>query len=238
MDITYDDFKSRLDKKSRRLLTPEIMETINCLCDDEGEEFADIYKTNVLSYMNVMKTGKYTSMDYVKAIKYCSYRLLENSMSDSYKFAFPERYKKLRARYLKAGESEVRIKELVGNFAIAYNKNKVVMSIMEYMQVPDSVLNAPLRQKAINKLASLMNHSRSERIQLDSAKELILATKGPDIAKIELDVNVSNDAVADLQASLGELAMKQKAMLESGSVSLAVLGGLKTKDEFIEAEVG
>jgi len=237
MDITYDEFKSRLNKKSRRLLTPEIVDTINRLADDDGEEFAEIYKGNVLSYMDAINTGKYTSMEYVSAVKYCSHRLLDCTTLVSYRLTFPDRYDRLYKRYEDEGLDTPKIKERITNFSIAYNKTKLVNIIMEYMQVPDSVLNAPLRQKAINKLASLMNHSRSERIQLDSAKELILATKGPDIAKIELDVNVSNDAVADLQASLGELAMKQKAMLESGGVTLAVLGGLKTKDEFIEAEV-
>ena len=79
-----------------------------------------------------------------------------------------------------------------------------------------------------------MENGRYDRDRINAAKELLAATKGPENAKIELDVTVSeSSAVQQLNDQLAEIAGRSLKHLEAGSTNLKELGGMKVIDDDI-----
>jgi hypothetical protein len=161
---------------------------------------------------------------------------MEHTLTYAYSVTFPERVERIREKYKAEGDNVVR--EYITNFASGYAKGKLVNSILTYMQVPTDVLNAPLHQKAINKLAVLMVNSKSERIQLDAATELIKATKGPEVTKMQVDLAVKNDSLEEFNNTLKDIAMKQVEFIESGTHTVKDMGALKVREiEYVEGVI-
>ena len=99
----------------------------------------------------------------------------------------------------------------------AYNKNLLVAAVTEQMLVPSWLLNQGLFQKALNVQADLMLNARSEKVRTDAANSLLGHLKMPEVAKVELDVNVKeDDAISELRRSTLELVAQQRKMLEAG----------------------
>ena len=225
--VSYDVMKDSLPKQQRKLFTEEIYNKLVELQKDPlligtGME-------NFITYSNVMKTGKYKMEDYLNAIKYVSYKLLGDKDIEAYIKTFPHRYEKLKAEGLD--------KSAMGAYVNAYKKNQLVVKIMEQTLVPTHILNAPLYQEALNVNVNLMYTARSEMVKQKAAEAVMAATKQPETAKLELDVNIHNNALDELTEQLNELATDQLSLLTSGKTNLNTLGGLKPKDDILDAEV-
>ena len=99
---------------------------------------------------------------------------------------------------------------------------------MEQTLVPTHILNAGIYQQAINVQADLMQNAKSELVRQKAAESLITNLKAPDIAKVEIDVNYTNDVVEDLRATTRALARQQ---LKS------IIGGQSTAKEVAHSEI-
>lgn len=222
--LTLDVLRDIAPKKSRSNITQALVDKINGWDDDP--KLLGAYKENVLTYMSVMRSGKYRISEYMNAVRFVSYKLIGHNDVDAYAITFPERYQRL----IDSGDSRSKI----GAYVSIYNKGELVVKIMEQTIVPSHVLNAPLHQEALNIAMKIAVKGRSEVARVQACNTILANTKPPETTKIELDLGIKeSDAVLDLKASLADIASIQLDSISKGQVSVKELGALKPKEEEI-----
>ncbi len=227
--IEVNDIKDLVPKSQRSMITGELVDKLNRW--NEDPLLVESFKENIVSYIGVLRSGKYKLEDYMSAVRFVSYKLVGFNDVDAYQVTFPERYKKLEDSGLSRSK--------MSPYVSAYKKNKLVNAVFEQTIVPSHVLNAPLYQEALNELAYLMVNAKSEVAKVQAATSILTHTKAPETHKIELDIGIAgNSALDDLNEQLEMAAKQQLDMLESGAINLKQLGALKPKDdEFIDVEI-
>ena len=184
--LTVEGLKGVLSREQKPRVTQSVVDTINELGDIEGEEFADIYRNNFMSYAKVLKDPQYKMKDYMNAVKYVSFKLLEYNMIDSYMLTFPDRYRRLMFKYKDLGDEKVIREKKIGSFASEYNKNVLVNKIFEQTIIPTKILNAPMYQDALNVQARLMLESNSDFVRTQAANSILTHLKPNEVVQIEL----------------------------------------------------
>jgi hypothetical protein len=208
--LTQDDVKRALPQHLRASVTQQIVDSLNQISADPI--MAENIRDNFVGYSAILKEGKFKTEDYISAVAYVSFKLMGYNNEDSYARAFPGRYANLLAK----GTS----KKDISAYVSAYHRGKLVNLIMEQSLVPTWVLNQDLHQKALNQLADLMIHAKSEKVQADSAIGLLNALKKPDARgdfQISLDVNESA-GMQEMRSMLGQLAQQQRSLIEQGEM--------------------
>ena len=222
--------KALLPKGTRAMVTEELVDKLERF--NEDPLLIDSFKENFLTYINVMKSGKYKIDDYLYAVKFVSHKLLGDTDINSYAKTFPERYQRL----VNEGVS----REAMGAYVTAYRKNKLVIQIMEQTLVPSHVLNAPLYQEALNVQVELMLNSRSDMVRMKAAESVLEHTRQPETSRLDIRVGLdaeSKDRQDRLYVQMGEIAKNQQEMLRNGA-RLEDIQKLNIRtDEVIEADI-
>lgn len=206
-EITEEQLKAVMPKSVQRAINAEMIGVINNLINNT--DLRANYRDNILGYTSVMAEGKYRLRDYLSAVMYVSYKLLNNSNVDAYVKTFPDRYQRL----VNLGKTT----DDIGNFVTAYNKTQLVQKIYAQTMTPHCVLNQDMYQKALNVQVELMLSAKSEKVRSDAANSILTHLKPPETQKIELDIGVKEDSsIAALRASTMELVAAQKKVIEAG----------------------
>lgn len=208
--LEISTIKALLPKGTRTMVTEDLVEKLAKL--DEDPLLVGSLKENFLTYIGVMKSGKYKLDDYLYAVKFVSHKLLGDSDIDAYAKTFPERYERL----VREGIS----REDIGPYVAAYKKNKLVIQIMEQTLVPSHVLNAPLYQEALNVQYNLMMNAKSEMVRMKAAESVLEHTKQPEASRLDIKIgldNESKDRQDKLYAQMAEIAKNQQEMLKNGA---------------------
>lgn len=222
--IEVSDIQGLVPKSQKSMITEDLVDKLNKW--NEDPLLVNSFKENMVSYIGVLKSGKYKIEDYMSAVKFVSYKLVGFNDVDAYQVTFPDRYKKLEDNGLSRSQ--------MSPYVSAYKKNKLVNAVFEQTIVPSHVLNAPLYQEALNELAYLMVNAKSEVAKVQAATSILTHTKAPETHKIELDIGVGNNsALDDLNEQLEEVAMNQLKLLKDGATDLDKLGAMKPKDDDI-----
>jgi phosphopantetheine adenylyltransferase len=206
--LTKEQLQASMPKKFRHNVTDDMIKFINAT---EGDEFRDVYKDNLLGFADVLQMGKYKMADYLNAVKFVSYKLVGDSNTIAYAKTFPDRYQRLVDKNTPM--------KTISSFSTAYNKGDLVHRILERTLVPVHILNMDIHQEAINVQAELMRDAKSETVRQKAAECLITQLKAPETAKIEIDVNYSNDSIDELRETTRALAQQQLKMIKSGAVT-------------------
>lgn len=211
--------KRLVPKNQRGMITPEFCEKVEKSVNDPV--LAEQVKNNFISYLNVLSTGKFSMDEYLNAVKYVSFKLLNYTNRDAYAATFPDRWE----RMVKEGVEEKRMDAYVA----MYNKSKLVMAIYEQTIVPTYVLNAPLHQEALNVLAKMIKDPSVRGMAKVKACEAILThTKQPEIVKGELTIGLQeNETIAELREVTEQLANTFRASIGKG----------KTLQDVAEAQI-
>jgi hypothetical protein len=208
--LSAEEFKAVIPKQIRDRITTKVMEKINQILADQ--KIRDHFRDNLLSYTNVLQTGKYKLSSYIDAVKYVSFKLLGYNNQESYGRTFPDRYNLL--------VSEGGTEKSISAYVAAYNRNKLVNAIWEQTLIPSYVLNADLYQRAINTQAELMINSKSDKVRSSAADSILYHLKQPEVTKLKMDIGVRDDkTIQELRATTLELAAMQKKMIMSGVMS-------------------
>jgi len=207
-ELTMDQLQACVPKKWRHNVTEDMITLIN---SESDEDFRQVYKENLLSFADVIQTGKYKMTQYVDAVKFVSFKLLGDTNLMAYAKVFPDRYQ----RQVTKGTPSKNI----ASFATAFNKTDLVHKILERTLVPVHILNMDIHQEAINTQAELMRSARSETVRQKAAECLIMQLKAPETAKIEIGVNYSNDSIDELRETTRALAQQQMRLIKSGAVT-------------------
>lgn len=210
MSLTEEEFKRALPAKLQSQANQQTLDTINQILVEP--EMADYYRENFITYSHILQEGKFSMEAYVNAIKYCSYKIAGLSNKDAYIKTFPGRYK----AHLAKGTSD----KAIDSYIHAYNKTKLVTSILEQAYIPSWLLNQDAYQRAINVQLDLMQNADSEKVRSDAANSILNHLKPPENNKIELDIGLSGakDTLNDLRKTMKDLASMQRSQIASGNV--------------------
>lgn len=214
-DISVDDLPPLSIETVRKVLpntlasavTQDLVDTLNSV--SQNQEEAEFIRENFISYTGVLQEGKFKTEDYLNAIKYVSFKLMDHTNEKAYIKTFPKRYHRL----VSLGTA----KKDISAYVAAYAKNKLVNKILEQAIVPTWLLNQDLHQKAINHLAFLMTNANSEKVQSDSANALLTHLAKPKEVGplVNIDMRDTN-GLADLKSTLASLAQKQLELIDQG----------------------
>lgn len=212
--LTVDVIKTLVPKSQRSMINEDFLKLIES--NSNGDPMiAEAFKENFISYIMVLSDSRYKLTDYVKAVKFVSYKLLGFNDYKAYAGAFPERYQAL----LDSGKKYDEISPYVS----MYKSGKLVRAIFEQAVVPSHVLNAPLFQEALNTLADIMRDTTQKGLmaRVKAAEAILAYTKAPEVTKLQLDIGANQlDAISDLRKATANLVIAQKEMLQSGQMSL------------------
>jgi len=216
--MTVDQLKAGVPKDSRRFVTQRVVDILNQLDADEGPEFAEVYKKRFISHSKILQSGNYNMEDYLNAIRFVSYQLLQHNDIDSYQLAFPDRYQRLLDQYVDLGPESVIRSKKISSFVSEYKKNDLVANITEQALIAPRILNAPMYQEALNVQADLMMNARSETVRSNAADSILTHLKPPEKQEIELNIGLKeNDAVAQLRKITQDLSEQQRIAIQSGA---------------------
>ena len=232
--VTVEELQKALPSR-KNTITDEIVEIINKSQDDPEFQGESLLQT-AITYENVMMNNKAGIKEYIDAIRFCAYLIsLEDNYTEAYKKTFS--YRDFVKNRLDVTPDSSKYRELT-NAASRYRRSKLVVDLLTFSQVPLDILFSGYRYKAIGVLANEMETAAYSRDRIAAAKELLLAVKGPENKKIELEIGVKeSSAVANLNEQLSMLASKQKMLLESGAKDLTDFGSMIVQEEIVDAEL-
>ena len=221
-DFNIDLVRKVLPSNLGALVTQEFVDILNNVASSQEE--AELIRENFLSYTSVLKDGKYKTDDYLNAVKFVSYKLMNFSNKDAYIRTFPHRYKRL----VDSGASE----KDVSSYVSAYSKNKLVNKILEQSLVPSWVLNQDLYQKAINVQAELMIGAKSELVRMQAANSILTNLQKPKEVGPLVNIDMrENSGLEDLKTTLASLAQQQLRLIDQGVTAKDI-----AEQRIIEAE--
>lgn len=233
-------------KQWRSYIDDEFIDRLNNL-GGESKVLSKIYKDNFFSWLKAVSGDdwdcrKYGIEDYVNAVKFVSLRLLGNTILDSYKEVFPDRVMLVEKEYEEDGDSS-KLKERLNWLASAYSKGKLVVKILQLTLVPSYIINAPLYDEALQKLADMIRNDEVRGMAKVKACEAILeATKQPEVIEQNVNVNVGggmirNEAMDELREVTEKLATTLKMEMEKGKHKLQEVADIELVKKAEEGEV-
>ena len=233
-------------KQWRSYIDDEFVDRLNNLGGD-SKVLSKIYKDNFFSWLKAVSGDdwdcrKYGIEDYVNAVKFVSLRLLGNTILDSYKEVFPDRVMLVEKEYEEDGDSS-KLKERLNWLASAYSKGKLVVKILQLTLVPSYIINAPLYDEALQKLADMIRNDEVRGMAKVKACEAILeATKQPEVIEQNVNVNVGggiirNEAMDELREVTEKLATTLKMEMEKGKHKLQEVADIELVKKAEEGEV-
>jgi len=217
--LTLEAVQKLVPKQQRTLITKEFLNRIerSVKRHDEAEEI----KKNYISYLHVLKTGRYRMDDYLNAVTYVTFKLLNYTNINAYAATFPERYARI-----------TRDKGQVDAYASLYNSNKLVNEIYAQTVIPTHILNAPLHQEALSTLAGVIKDPDIKGLVKVKACEAILEyTKAPTIIESKLTIGIEQQqTISDLRQVTEQLADTLKVALQEGKTNLRHVADMNIVD--------
>lgn len=205
--FSLDEVEQALPPQLKGGLTQDIVDNLNKVISDP--EFAGLAKDNMITFVDVLKEGKFKLPDYISAVIYVSYKLMGYPDKECFQKTFPDRYQALVARGCDS--------RTIAAHVSAYNKGKLVNLVYERSLIPSWVLNQDVYQKAINVQYELMTTAQSEKVRTDAANSILTHLKPPETKKMQLDIGLSkSDDMNALFQHMNDLALRQQKLIELG----------------------
>lgn len=221
--LTLAQVEQALPANLKSAATQTYVDQINNIVSDPL--VAEQVRNNFLSYATVLKEGKFKTEDYLHAVTYVSFKLMNMSNQDAYFRTFPQRHAALVAKGTSAKD--------ISAYVSAYHRGKLVNLIMEQCLVPTWVLNQDLYQKALNTQADLMLNAQSEMVRTTAANSILTQLAKPKEAGPLINLNVGESAgMMELKETLTKLAKQQQELIQSGVDTKTIAG-----QRIIEGEV-
>lgn len=204
---TIEDVKKAVPSHIRSNITQGLVDTLNNIANDPI--IAEDIRNNFISYSAVLKEGRFKVEDYLNAVAYVSYKLMNNTNEEAYAKTFPHRYSALI--------SKGTAKKDIASYISAYNKGKLVNLILEQTLVPSWVLNQDLYQKAINVQADLMQNAQSEKVRVEAANSLLTHLGKPKEGSFQINIGeTENSGMREMRDMLRQVAMNQQEAIQQG----------------------
>ena len=238
--MTLEELRETVPKHVQKHITQSVVDTMNHLEAEDGEDFAEHYKQNFINMSSILKSSDWTVKDYTAAVKFVSWQLLEIPDIDCYKMTFPDRYDRLMTKWTAEGLSEADVRgRKISSFVSAYKSNPLVVKIMEQALVPPRILNAHMFQDALNVQMQLAFGANSEMVRTTAANSILTHLKNPETTKIQMEVGIKGqDELQALRNEMQRLAGTQQVGIESGSnTTLEIAESTIMFEDAIEGEI-
>lgn len=222
-----------------KTITDELVDLINDAQLDPQFDVLTMFN-QMISYKDVMSNHSGSMMEFVNAIKFCSY--LE-SCDDNYTQAYIKTFNyraAVKSRMIYPTSSK-EYKELT-SMASQYRRTPMVINILTVSDAPIKLLTRGLQFKALKVLADEMIGAHHSKDRITAADKLLVHTRAQEEKSNKVEINIGMGAEATKQHNnilnqLQEMAIQQKALLDAGHDITSVQRlGIK-REEFIEAEV-
>lgn len=213
--LSVEGLKKIYPRKVNDDVLAECIKVMNDSVKDMDAIMQEHYRDNLVSVIDVIKDGeKIKFKDYVKAVKFCSFKMAGYTDTRAYSLTFPERIE----RMAKDGISNTNLYV----YANSYAKNKVVVEIMAKLIVPSHIMFQDYFSLAVKTQVEIMTDDTiSPKVRSDAANSLMTHLKQPEIKQAELKISTSdNGAIGSLTEALNNLSNAQKQALSSGSIKL------------------
>ena len=208
--LTVSELRDVVPKQHRTKVSQEFVDTINSMVSDP--QMAEVYQKNIITYAEVLQDGRFKLLDYFNAVMFVSYKMMGLSSMAAYQKVFPDKCRDMAARNVPQKDMQA--------YASTFNKNKLVTLIYEQTLIPDHIMYASVRHRAIAAQANLLNSSNEHVVQ-KAADSLMNHLKAPESAKISIEMGTKDTGViADLTTALNSLAKQQSAAITLGSHSV------------------
>lgn len=205
--LTLESVRKSVPSHLRNNVSQDLVDNLNNIALDPI--MAEDIRNNFVSYSSILKEGRFKLDEYLNAVAYVSYKIMNNTNEEAYAKTFPQRYAKLIAN----GTS----KKDISSYVSAYNKGKLVNLILEATLVPTWVLNQDIHQKAINRLADLMQNATSEKVQVEAASSLLTHLGKPKEGNFQINIGETENAgMKEMRALLQEVAANQREAIQTG----------------------
>lgn len=208
--LTVPEVISIVPRQHKSKITQEFVDTLNGMVKDPT--MAEVYQKNVITYADVLRDGRFKLTDYFNAVMYVSYKMMGLGNLAAYQKVFPDKCKDMVARNMPQKDMQA--------YAAMFNKNKLVTLIYEQTLIPDHIMYASVRHRAIAAQANLLNSSNEHVVQ-KAADSLMNHLKAPESAKISIEMGAKDSGVlSDLTNALNVLSRKQSDAITTGSHSV------------------
>ena len=208
--LTVPEVLSIVPRQHKSKITQEFIDTLNGMVKDPT--MAEVYQKNVITYADVLRDGRFKLTDYFNAVMYVSYKMMGLGNLAAYQKVFPDKCKDMVARNMPQKDMQA--------YAAMFNKNKLVTLIYEQTLIPDHIMYASVRHRAIAAQANLLNSSNEHVVQ-KAADSLMNHLKAPESAKISIEMGAKDSGVlSDLTNALNVLSKKQSDAIAVGSHSV------------------
>lgn len=218
-----EDLQSLMPNHATQEVKDKVTNAVNMFVGDVDAEEREAYKEALMGYSYVMKTGKYTTTDYLRAIRYVTIRQTGATQMEAYSRVFPERIERMK--------EQGRSNKYMSGIASQYNQTKLVSTIVEQSLIPVHLMNLDLYQEAINVQANLMRTAKSEMVRHKAADSLMDKLRAPE--KVQMEINVGANTRSDLEAI--RIETEKLAELQRKQLSI---GGLTMRDMVEKTTIG
>lgn len=213
--LTVEGLQKIYPRKVNRETLEECVKIMNESITDMDSVMREHYRDNLVGVIDVIKEGERIKFaDYVKAVKFCSFKMAGYTDTRAYSLTFPERIE----RMVREGISNANLYV----YANSYAKNKVVVEIMAKLLVPTHIMYQDYFHMAVKTQVEIMTDDTiSPKVRSDAANSLMTHLKQPEIKQAELKISTNdNGAIGSLTEALNNLSNAQKQALSSGSIKL------------------
>ena len=226
--VTLDSLKAVTPKSQRSMITTDLVEKLNKWGEDP--KLLESYGENVLSYISVLRDGKFKIDDYMNAVRFVSYKLMGYTDIDAYTITFPERYQRL--------VDDGVPREDMSPYVAAYKKNMLVVKIFEQTVIPVRVTNNHMAQEALNELMRIGLSSRSDMARVAALSKVIDKTDATEDSRLQIDIGVNNASIIDdYELAMKKMAEKQLELMAQGGDLKTITNASIKREEVIEVEV-
>lgn len=219
---TIEDVRKAVPSHIRSSISQSLVDTLNNIANDPF--IIEDIRNNFISYSAVLKEGKFKIEDYLNAVAYVSFKLMNNTNEEAYAKTFPQRYAALIAK----GTA----KKDIASYISGYNRGKLVNLILEQTLVPSWVLNQDLYQKAINVQAEMMQTAKSEKVRVEAANSLLTHLSKPKEGSFQINIGeTENTGMREMRDMIRQLAVQQQMAIQSGKMQTIEVSAQRIRND-------
>lgn len=237
--VTKEDLLKHFPDKSKTI-TDELVDIINQAQEDPQFDVLTMFD-QMISYKDVMANNSGRMLDYVNAIKFCSYlEACDDNYTQAYIRTFSYRDAVKSRMHMPTSSKEY--KELT-SMASQYRRTPMVINILTISDAPLRLLTRGLQFKALKVLADEMITAYHSKDRITAADKLLVHTRAQEEKNGKVEINIGMGAEATKQHKsmlnqLHEIALQQKALLDSGvDIGQVQRLGIKREEYIEEGEV-
>lgn len=211
--LSVEGLQKIYPRKVNRETLEECVRLMNESIVDMDFVMREHYRDNLINVIDVIKEGERIKFaDYVKAVKFCSFKMAGYTDTRAYSLTFPERIERMAREGISNANLYV--------YANSYTKNKVVVEIMAKLLVPTHIMYQDYFHMAVKTQVEIMTDDKvSPKVRSDAANSLMTHLKQPEIKQAELKISTNdNGVIGSLVEALNNLSSAQKEVLTSGSM--------------------